>query len=228
FYCLTKELDGQVWCGTDLGLFVIENPTDYFSSDFRFLQVKIARNDGSGLADYLLSGVPVTCIAVDGANRKWIGTSGNGIYLVSADGQEMLQHFQAAGSPLLSDNIQCIAIHPTSGLVMIGTDVGLCSYMADATEPEEELSKDNVLAYPNPVPPSYTGLITIDGLTADSEVKICSSTGQLIWSGTSNGGRFTWNGCNRQGRRVSSGVYNVVASNAEGKKAIVTRIIVIK
>ncbi len=228
FYCLTEDFDGQVWCGTNLGLFVIESPTDYFSSDFRFLQVKIARNDGSGLADYLLSGVPVTCIAVDGANRKWIGTSGNGIYLVSADGQEMLQHFQADDSPLLSDNIQCIAIHPTSGLVMIGTDVGLCSYMADATEPEEELSKDNVLAYPNPVTPSYTGLITIDGLTADSEVKICSSTGQLIWSGTSNGGRFTWNGCNRQGRHVSSGVYNVVASNAEGKKAIVTRIIVIK
>ncbi len=228
FYCMAEDLDGQVWCGTNLGLFVIEDPTTYFDSDFRFLQVKIPRNDGSGLADYLLSGVPITCIAVDGANRKWIGTESNGIYLVSADGQEMLQHFQADDSPLLSDNVQCIAIHPTTGLIMIGTDAGLCSYMSDATEAEEELNKDNVLAYPNPVRPDYTGPITVDGLTMDSEVKICSSTGQLIWSGRSNGGRFTWNGCNKQGRRVASGVYNVVANTSDGKKAIVTRIIVIK
>ncbi len=228
FYCMAEDLDGQVWCGTILGLFVIEDPTTYFDSDFRFLQVKIPRNDGSGLADYLLSGVSISCIAVDGANRKWIGTTGNGIYLVSADGQEMLHHFQADDSPLLSDNIQCIAIHPTTGLVMIGTDIGLCSYMGDATEAEEELESDNVKAYPNPMRPDYTGPVTVDGLTMDSEVKICSSTGQLIWSGHSNGGRFTWNGCNKQGRRVASGVYNVVANNAEGKKAVVTRIIVIK
>ncbi len=228
FYCLAEDLDGQVWCGTDLGLFVIEDPTTYFNTDFRFLQVKIPRNDGSGLADYLLSGVPISYIAVDGANRKWIGTEGNGIYLISADGQEMLHHFQADDSPLLSDNIQCIAIHPTTGLVMIGTDKGLCSYMSDATEAEEELNKDNVKAYPNPVRPDYTGPITVDGLTMDSEVKICTSTGQLVWSGHSNGGRFTWNGCNKQGRRVASGVYNVVANNSDGKKAVVTRIIVIK
>ncbi len=228
FYCLAEDLDGQVWCGTNLGLFVIEDPTTYFDSDFHFLQVKIPRNDGSGLADYLLSGVSISYIAVDGANRKWIGTEGNGIYLISADGQEMIHHFQADDSPLLSDNIQCIAIHPTTGLVMIGTDKGLCSYMSDATEAEKELNKDNVKAYPNPVRPDYTGPITVDGLTMDSEVKICTSTGQLVWSGHSNGGRFTWNGCNKQGRRVASGVYNVVANNSEGKKAVVTRIIVIK
>ncbi len=228
FYCMTEDLDGQIWCGTQLGLFVIEDPTEYFDSDFTFLQIKIARNDGSGLADYLLSGVPVTCIAVDGANRKWVGTNNNGIYLISADGQEMIEHFQEDDSPLLSDNIQCIAINPTTGLVMIGTDEGLCSYMGDATEAEEELDKDNVIAFPNPVTPGYTGVITVDGLTMDSEVKICSSTGQLIWSGVSNGGRFTWDGKNKQGKRVASGVYNVIANNAEGKKAVVTRIIVIK
>jgi len=228
FYCMAEDLNGQIWCGTDDGLFVIEDPETYFDEDFTFLQIKIARDDGSGLADYLLSGVAVTCIAVDGANRKWIGTNNNGLYLISADGQEMVHHFQTSDSPLLSDNIQCIAIHPTSGLVMIGTDAGLCSYMADATEAEEELNYDNVKSYPNPVGPDYTGPITVDGLSMDSEVKICTTTGQLVWSGTSNGGRFTWNGCNKQGKRVASGVYNVVANNAAGKKAIVTRIVVIR
>jgi len=228
FYCMAEDMNGRIWCGTQLGLFVINDPTTFFDDDFAFEQIKISRNDGSGLADYLLNGVSISCIAVDGANRKWIGTHNDGLYLVSADGTEMLQHFQADNSPLLDDYITCLAVHPASGLVMIGTDSGLCSYMSDATEAEEDLEKDNVLAYPNPVRPDYTGPITIDGLTFDSEVKICSSTGQLIWSGTSNGGRFTWNGTNKQGKRVASGVYNVIANNASGKKAIVTRIIVIK
>lgn len=228
FYCMTEDLDGRIWCGTIGGLFVINNPLTYFDDDFRFEQVKIARNDGSGLADYLLNGVSISCIAVDGGNRKWIGTQGNGLYLVSPDGQEMLQHFMAEDSPLLSNNIQCLAIHPTTGTVMIGTDKGLCSYVSDATEAEEELSEDNIIAYPNPVRPDYTGPITVKGLVMDSEVKICSSTGQLVWSGKSNGGTFTWNGCNKQGKHVASGVYQVIANNAEGKKAIVTRIVVIR
>ncbi len=228
FYCMTEDLNGQVWCGTNLGLFVIEDPTQFFNNDFTFLQIKIPRDDGSGLADYLLSGVDITCIAVDGANRKWIGTSNSGLYLVSADGQETIHHFQTENSPLISDNIQCLAIHPTTGLVMIGTDKGLCSYMSDATEAQEKLDFDNIKVYPNPVRPDYNGVVTIDGLTMDAEVKICSSTGQLINSGRSNGGRFTWNCRTKGGRRVSSGVYNVIANNSDGKKAIVTRIVIIK
>ena len=111
---------------------------------------------------------------------------------------------------------------------MIGTDVGLCSYVSDATEAEEELNGDSVVAYPNPVRPGYTGPIAVRGLTQDSEVKICSSTGQLVWSGVSNGGTFTWDGTNKRGKRVSSGVYQVIANTSDGKKAIVCRIIVIK
>ena len=228
FYCMAEDLDGRVWCGTQLGLFIINRPDAFFDNDFTFEQIKIARNDGSGLADYLLSGLAITCIAVDGANRKWIGTASNGLYLVSADGQELLHHFTAEDSPLLSNYVQCLAIHPTTGCVMIGTDVGLCSYVSDATEAEDELNFDRITVYPNPVRPDYTGPIVVQGLTMDSEVKICSTTGQLIWSGHSNGGTFTWNGQNKRGRRVSSGVYNVIANTAEGKKAVVSRIIVIK
>ena len=228
FFCMTEDMDGRIWCGCDVGLFVINDPTRFFDSDFQFEQIKIARNDGSGLADYLLSDVAITCIAIDGANRKWIGTNSNGIYLVSADGQELLQHFEADDSPLLSNNIQCIAIHPTTGIVMIGTDLGLCSYVSDATEAEEELRGDNIVVYPNPVRPDYTGPIAIRGLTMDGEVKILSSTGQLVWNGVSNGGTLTWNGCNKHGRRVASGVYHVVANTHDGKKAVVSRIIIIK
>ena len=228
FYCMTEDLDGRIWCGTNLGVFVIEDATRYFDNDFRFEQIKISRNDGSGLADYLLNGVAISCITVDGANRKWIGTHTDGLYLISADGTEMLHHFTTSDSPLISNTIQCVAVHPTTGVVMIGTDMGLCSYNADATEAAEEMDADDVLVYPNPVKPDYNGTIAVRGLSMDAEVKILSSTGQLVWSGVSAGGTFTWDGRTQKGRRVASGVYHIVANNAEGKKAIVARIVIIR
>lgn len=111
---------------------------------------------------------------------------------------------------------------------MFGTDKGLCSFMGDATEPTEDLSASDVIAYPNPVTPDHTGPIRIDGLTFNAEVKILSSAGQLVASGTSNGGTFAWDGCNRSGRRVSSGIYHVASSTESGKKAVVTRIAVVR
>ena len=228
FYSMTEDLDGSVWVGTDLGLFVLSDPANAFKSGSYFTQIKINRNDGSGLADYLLSGVSITCVAVDGANRKWIGTQASGVFLVSADGQETLHHFTSDDSPLPSDFIQDIAVSPLTGEVMIATDGGLCSYMSDATEAVETLDKGDVVCYPNPVSSDYTGPVVVKGLTSDSEVKIVSTGGQLIWSGTSLGGQFTWNGCNKAGRRVASGVYHVIANNSEGKKAIVTRIVMVK
>ena len=228
FYGICEDLDGRVWFGTTLGLFVIDNPEQVFDKNFRITQVKVNRNDGSGLADYLLSGLPVTCIAVDGANRKWVGTQNNGIFLISADGQETIHHFTTENSPLPSDAIQDIAVNSITGEVAIGTEKGLCSYMSDAIDAAEDLVKDNVLVYPNPVKSEYTGPITITGMTMDAEVKILSTNGQLVWKGVSTGGLVTWNGCNLSGKRVSSGVYHVVANDNAGNKAIVTRIVVIK
>ena len=228
FFCLQEDLDGLVWVGTSSGLFVIEDVSKVFSPDFQFTQVKINRNDGSGLADYLLNDVSIACIAVDAANRKWIGTQTNGAYLISADGQEMIHHFTTEDSPILSDNVQTIAVHPETGEVVFGTDNGLCSFIGDATAPEEELSKDNITVFPNPVTPDYRGPIAIRGLVSDSEVKIISTGGQLVWNGVSAGGTCLWNGLANNGKRVASGIYHVVANTPEGNKAIVTRIVIVR
>lgn len=228
FFCASEDLEGLLWVGTSSGLFVIDDFTKVFNSDFQFTQVKINRNDGSGLADYLLNDVSIACITIDAANRKWIGTQTNGAYLISADGQEMLHHFTVENSPLLSDNVQDIAVNPATGEVVFGTDKGLCSYMSDATTPEQELQKSNVTIYPNPVTPDYNGPVAIRGLVADTEVKIISTGGQLVWNGSSAGGTCLWNGTANNGRRVASGIYHVVANTPEGNKAIVSRIVIVR
>ena len=170
----------------------------------------------------------ISCIAIDGGNRKWIGTNGAGLFLVSADNMEQLENFTTANSQLLSNNIESLAINHQTGEVFIGTDQGLCSYMSDATGESIEMVKDNVYAYPNPVVSGYDGLITIKGLTRDADVKILSTNGQLVAQGRSNGGIFTWNGRDRSGKRVASGVYMVATATSDGKKGTVCKIAVIR
>ena len=111
---------------------------------------------------------------------------------------------------------------------MFATDKGLCSFVSDATAPEEELEKDNIEIFPNPVDPDYNGPIIIRGLVENCEVKITSPTGQLIIKGVSNGGTFTWNGRNTHGDRVASGIYNVIANTEDGKKAVIRKIAFIR
>ena len=228
FFCMTEDKDGEIWCGTSAGLFVITNPKGWFDDDFTFHQIIRNRDDGSGYADYLLNGVLVTAIAVDGANRKWVGTYSDGVYLFNDNGQETIYHFTTENSPLLSNYVQNIAVEPYSGRVMFATDKGLCSFDEGVTSPEEELNENNVLAYPNPVEPGCTTPVTITGLTDGAEVKILSSTGQAVWGEKSIGGQVVWNCCNMKGNRVSSGVYHVVAYDNKGKNTVVTRIIVMK
>lgn len=227
-YHIAFDRNGQLWVGTDQGVFVLENPATIFDNKQTFRRPLIPRNDGTNYADYLLDGVPVKCIAVDGANRKWLGTTNNGLYLVSEDGLQIIEHFTADNSPLLSDCILSLALRPDNGLLLIGTDKGLVTYRGDATEPTEKLSKNNVKVFPNPVRPTFNGQIRITGLTADSDVKITSTSGLLIAQGTSLGGTFVWNGRDKAGDRVSTGVYHVIASDAEGKNGVVAKILVVK
>ena len=139
-----------------------------------------------------------------------------------------MQHFTSTNSMLLSDNIEAITINDKTGEVFFGTDNGLCSYMSDASVTNENMTKDNVYAYPNPVEPDYTGLITIVGLSYNADVKIVTANGALVASGTSNGGSFTWDGCDLNGKRVASGVYMVETATNEGKKGTVCKIAIVR
>ena len=225
--CVTEDIEGNIWIGTDVGPLMLP-ASQIGTDDDTFTQVKIPRNDGTNLADYLLSNVPISAIYVDGAGRKWFGTSGNGVYLISADNIQQLQHFTSSNSNLLSDDIERITANEQTGEVFFGTSAGLCSYMADATKPSEKMTKDNVYAYPNPVKPDYTGLITVTGLTLNADVKIVTSNGTLVAQGRSNGGTFTWDGCDAKGKRVASGIYMVETATEDGGKGTVCKIAVIK
>ena len=225
--CVTEDLDYNIWVGTSAGPLLFER-SEIDNNGNTFTQVKVPRNDGTNYADYLLTGIDISSIAIDGGNRKWFGTNGNGVYLISADNMTQIQHFTTENSKLLSNVVLSIAINPTSGEVFFGTENGLCSYISDATETNTEMTSDNVWAYPNPVEPGYTGPITITGLTLNADVKILSSNGAIVNEGRSNGGTYVWDGCDKKGRRVVSGVYMVATATSKGEKGTVCKIAIVR
>lgn len=229
--CLCFDLDGTLWMGYDKGVFISTDPQALAtSSEARpvLTQIKVPRNDGTNLADYLLSEVPVSCITIDGGNRKWIGTSGYGVYLVSSDGLETIAHYTTDNSPLIDDFIYDIKVNGATGEVYIATSSGLCSVVGDATDPVAKFDKDLVKVYPNPVRPDYNGKITIRGLMRDTDVKIVNAAGKLVNQGTSVGGEYTWNGRLAGGKPCASGIYYILGSDADGDSGVVGKFLIVR
>ena len=226
-HCWAEDLDNNIWIGTTAGPLLLQRSQMNKQDSYRFVQVKVPRNDGTNLADYLLAGLEITAMAVDGGGRKWFGTKGNGVYLISADNMMQLKHFITTNSNLLSNNIQSISINHATGEVFFATDKGLCSYMSDATKAVDSPDDNSTYAYPNPVKPGYTGPITIVGLSLNVDVKIVTTNGVLVAEGTSNGGTFVWDGKDKNGKRVASGVYMVQSADENGDNGTVCKVAVV-
>ena len=226
-YSFASDLDGEVWVGSDKGVCVFYSPDRIFEpgADWDAQQILVPRNDGSGLADILLETEVVTAIAVDGANRKWIGTERAGVFYLSEDGIEQLAHFTTDNSPLLSDNISSITID-SDGEVFFGTANGIISYRGTAT-PDTPVTSD-IYAYPNPVRENFTGVIAIKGVPNNSSVKITDTYGNLVYETQSEGGQAIWDGYSFDGIRAATGVYLVFVTNSDGSEKKTTKIMIIR
>ena len=223
-YSIAEDNDGAIWIGTSKGVAVYNNPSRIWESgSFYAMQPSLDLNDG--LYHPLLENETVTAIAVDGANRKWLGTKNSGVYLVSESGTEEILHFTSNDSPLFSDNITSLAINQKNGEVLIGTEQGLISYMGEAIE--GKATYDSVFVYPNPVRETYDGPVTITNLIVNSEVKITDIAGNLVFRTTSVGGQAVWDGRNLNGNRVKTGVYLVFCNDELGEETHITKLLFI-
>lgn len=222
---IAEDKNGAIWIGTEKGPLIINNPEKIFSENFYVERIKITREDNALFADYLLANEQIEAICVDGANRKWIGTTLSGVFLLSEDGQETIHHFTMDNSPLTSNSIIDISLDPKTGEVLIATSNGLFSYMSDAIEGSESFS--DAYAFPNPVKQDYSGPIYIKGLMENSVIKIADIEGNVVSQGVSNGGIYSWDGTRLGGRRVNTGIYLVFMALPDGSEKEVTKIAII-
>ncbi|MBN8670291.1 MAG: T9SS type A sorting domain-containing protein [Chitinophagales bacterium] len=218
-YCLANDKSGSIWIGTKNGISIVSCPSQVIAGTCEAENRIVQYDDFAG---YLFQGEVVKTIAVDGANRKWIGTN-NGVWLISADGDKIVNRFTADNSPLPSNIIQKITINPATGDVYIGTEEGLVSYRGTATDGGKE-NKD-VLVFPNPIKSGYNGTIAIKGLVENADVRITDISGQLVYRTKALGGQAVWNGLDYTGRRPQSGVYLVFTTNKDGSQTNVAKMV---
>jgi ligand-binding sensor domain-containing protein len=222
-FSFAEDKNGQIWVGTENGVGVFYSPEDLFTNNPSDCQLPLVQQ--GQYTQYLLESEQVNAIAVDGDNRKWMGTDRGGAYLFSADGTKQVYHFTAENSPLLSDRVSTIAIDPVTGEVYFGTDKGVISFKGTATEGSDSFG--NVYAYPNPVKDGYDGYIAVKGLISNAQVRITDVSGRLVYTTKAEGGQAVWDGRTMDGKKVHTGVYLVFASNETGTEKVVTKILVI-
>ncbi|MEY4541068.1 MAG: hypothetical protein RLZZ306_2825, partial [Bacteroidota bacterium] len=218
---LAVDRDGQIWVGTDRGVVVFDNPSDVFSGrSFDAYTPVFERRR-------LLGNETVNSIAIDGGNRKWMGTK-NGIFLFNPDGTELVSNFNEKNAPLPSNEILYITSELNTGEVYIRTAKGMVSYRGTATEGTLKQDENAVKVFPNPVRPDFEGQIGIEGLVENAFVKITDIAGNLVFETRANGGTAVWNGNTLSGGRVETGIYLIFSANAKGEETLVSRLAVVK
>jgi hypothetical protein len=228
-YCVAEDRSrNAVWIGTERGIKVFYSVSQLFDNPSKQPQpIKVTNiTQTDTITELLLGWTTVNCIAVDGGNRKWVGTANAGVYLLSDDGKKELFHFTAQNSPLPSDNVVDICIDGQTGEVYFGTDKGLVSFRYTATEPKDDYLQ--VKIFPNPVRPDFNGYISITGLKENSEVKITDAQGNIAYRTRSNGGTASWDGICFNGKKASTGVYFVFMCDETGKEKKAGKILFIR
>ena len=221
-FCVAKDKNGFIWIGTDDGIGIVQCPQAVFSSSGCEALLPVVQQ--GGFNQYLFKGEEVRSIAADGADRKWIATK-NGAWLISAEGDKIIYRFTEENSPLLSNDVKRIAIDGKTGEIFFATANGICSFRSTATE--GGVTNENVLVFPNPVPPGYGGTIAIRGLVNNAILKITELDGRLVYQTRALGGQAVWNGRDYKGRKISTGVYLVLVSDDGRKENLATKIIFI-
>ena len=223
---IAVDQDGAVWVGTAQGVVVFECGGAVYE-DVCTGNRPIVFQDNVGA--YLLETENVSAIAVDGANRKWFGTS-SGIFVQSPNGEEQIAQYNVDNSPLFDNNIKALAYNPNTGEMFIATNKGMQSLRTTTTGARTTHSS-NVYAFPNPVRPEHEGIIAIKGLARDAEVKITDIDGQLVFQTTAQGGQAIWDGRDGSGRELSGGVYLVFSSSSDSffdPSTAVTKILLVR
>lgn len=220
--CITEDLNNEIWLGTNEGIGVIYTPENIFNGgNYDVRRIKV---EWDNYVQYLLETERVTSIAVDGANRKWVGTENSGVFLLSEDGTEQIFHFTAENSPLLANHILAMAIN-VDGEVFFGTENGIISHRSEAAEARTE--NDKIYVFPNPVRENYEAPITIKNVPFEASIKITDISGDLIFETRSLGGQAIWDGKTFNGQKPKTGIYLVFVSNRDGSSTSVAKIMFI-
>lgn len=224
---IIEDNEGEIWIGTGRGIarFIFPELIVEGGPAEREAQWLI-NEDTTASSRFLLRDVNVSAMAVNSANQKWIGSVNQGIWVLNAEGSQILKRFTAENSPLYSNNIKSIAVNEATGEVFIATDVGLISYQDIPKKPVQEM--DELKVFPNPFSYNQNSRIVIEGLSEETNVKIVGVDGTVFQELDARGGRIEWDGLNYNGNQLGSGVYFVVAFEGNSRQTGMGKVVIVR
>ena len=226
---IAEDKNGEIWIATGRGIARFTLPSFITRGNSNDIRAQWLINaDTAASSPFLLRDINASSILVNDANQKWIGSRNNGLWLINAEGNRIVEHFTSENSPLLSDNIESLAMNHQTGTLYITTDNGLISY-TDVPRKAAEKMKD-LYIYPNPF--SYSdpeaSEIIIDNLGDETTIQIMGLDGRVINSIEARGGRITWNARDFNGNKVATGVYFAVALDEENDRRAFGKLVIVQ
>jgi sugar lactone lactonase YvrE len=212
---IVVDRENEIWIGTDRGIAIVLDPSNPLRT--------------GAIATYRpANGLTVNAITVDPLNQKWVATT-EGVILYSPDGTQALASYtvESTSGKLIDNNVKSIAVDPETGTVYFGTTGGLASLSTPAVAPKAQF--DKLFVYPNPYLVPNGSLLTVDGLVANSSLKILTIDGRLVREIKTPGGRIGfWDGKDDRGNVVASGVYVIVGFTEDGSQVGTGKVAVIR
>lgn len=226
---IVQDRRGEVWIGTDRGIGRFLFPDRVITGSVMERRAQPLINEDTTAFDrVLLRDVRVTAMAVDAANQKWVGSQGDGVYLIEESGRRVVHHFTRENSPLPTNNIKSITIDHTTGDVYMSTENALVRYRAIEREGESRMSTLRV--FPNPYSYSRNDgqRIVIEDLSDDATVHVMTVDGRLVRRFQTRGGRVDWDGLDQSGQKVATGVYFIVATGNNSDQVARGRVVIVR
>ncbi len=228
---VVQDRRGEVWIGTERGIARFAFPQRMIDGGAGDRQASLLINaDETADSPYLLRTSNVTSIAVNSANQKWVGTDGEGLWLIEEEGgrHRAVKNLTTGNSPLISNTITSLAYDAETGQIFIATDLGLISYTDVVRGSVAEM--DELFIYPNPF--SYnnedTERVVIDRLSDQTTIRILTVDGRLVRRLDTRGGRVEWDVRDFKGDRVATGVYIVVSVDNQNDQRGVGKVVVVR
>lgn len=219
------DKNGEIWVATNNGVIVIPNPEQVINNPGTIPNLFKMRIIENGISTPLTENV--LSIAVDALNNKWLGTISDGVLYVSPDGSTLLERYNTLNSSLIDNKIISISVDNETGTAYFGSEKGIVSFKTIAVNPLVECDKIKVGPNPYVVPSSTT--LKIDGLVAESTVKILSISGVLVAEFETPGGRIAeWDGKDLNGNFVSSGIYIIAGFNKDASKVCTGKVAIVR
>ena len=228
---VVQDRRGEVWIGTDRGLARFLFPQRVIDGGVNDRQANLIRNaDDTADSPYLLRTSNITSIAVNSANQKWVGTDGDGLWLIEEVGGRYrpVRNFTTENSPMISNTITSLAYDEETGQIFIATDRGLVSYVDVVRGSVAEM--DDLFVYPNPFSYERADMerVIIDRLSERTTIRIMTVDGRLVRRLEAQGGRAEWDVRDSNGRRVATGVYIIVSVDDQNDQRGVGKLVVIR